>query len=147
MMTTCMMSGCLMRSNTYTKHAIVLQSVLQIRKTLKVSVFPVGFLTNRYYEGPTCSNDRVISWKAAFAPEREFPTDMAGFAVHLKLILDHPQALQSSTVQLGAIETEFLQQFLTRKEAECRGSAEEVCLLTVLIIHSLCFLHRYSSGI
>ena len=74
-----------------------------------------------------CSDGRVISWKTGFAPEREFPIDMAGFAVHLRLILDHPQALQSSTAQIGAIETEFLEQFMTHKEAECRSSAEVCC--------------------
>ena len=90
------------------------------------SVWPVGFLSSLFYEGPICKNGRVQSWRTKFAPGREFPTDMAGFAINLCLFLKHPHVLLSSTAQIGAIETNILEYFVTRKDVECRGSDKEV---------------------
>ena len=92
----------------------------------------MGFLSGVYFGGPVCSDDRIQYWEALFAPEREFPVDMAGFSVHLRLILEKHDTFMSSTAQIGSIETDFLEQFSTRKEAECRGTSKEVNYLSAL---------------
>ena len=44
-------------------------------------------------------------------PKRLFAIDMAGFAVNLKLFLDHPKAIFASDVLPGYQEPEFLKHF------------------------------------
>lgn len=101
-----------------------------MRKTERVSIWPVGFILGLTYEGPICRNNSIIfwrQWKSYFSPYREFPIDMAGFAVHLSQFFKHPKALFDSSVGLGQLETEFILQFIShREEAECRGSEKEV---------------------
>ena len=101
-----------------------------MRKTERVSIWPVGFILGLTYEGPICRNNSIViwrQWKSHFSPYREFPIDMAGFAVHLSQFFEHPKALFDSSVGLGQLETEFILQFIShREEAECRGSEKEV---------------------
>ena len=115
-----------------------------MRKTERVSIWPVGFILGLTYEGPICRNNSIIfwrQWKSSFSPYREFPIDMAGFAVHLSQFFKHPNALFDSSVGLGQLETEFILQFIShRKEAECRGSEKEVGFLRYIYVH----IHVYT---
>ncbi len=44
-----------------------------MKKTVGVSVFPVGFSGGMKFEGPVCSrNGSVVKWKAYYAPNRYF---------------------------------------------------------------------------
>ena len=51
----------------------------------EVGVWPVGIVGKLRYEGPICSNGEIVKWFTAWKPDRPFPLDMAGFAVHLKV--------------------------------------------------------------
>lgn len=58
---------------------------------------------------------------------------MAGFAIHLKLVLAKPSALFGRKVRggvsrIGYLETDFLEHFTTRAGLECRGSETQVCM-------------------
>lgn len=110
-----------------------------MRKTIKVSVWPVGFAGALPYEGPVCFNDTVKKWKSwavQFGPEREFPIDMAGFAVSLCLLFERPEAGFDSLWSGGRLEDEFLHQFVSkREEVECRGSDKEVSDI-ILYMHT-----------
>lgn len=43
-----------------------------------VSVWPVAFVGMLRYEGPECTNGKVVGFHASFRPDRNFPVDMAG---------------------------------------------------------------------
>ena len=66
---------------------------------------------------------------------REFPLDMAGFAVNVHSILDNPDAWYGRTrprspseekTSESTLETAFLEHFATRETVECRGTYKEV---------------------
>lgn len=38
-------------------------------------------------EAPHVENGTIVGWDVVYAPKRKFASDMAGFAVNLKLIL------------------------------------------------------------
>lgn len=41
-----------------------------MKKTVGVSVFPVGFAGGLKFEGPVCRNGTALKWQAHYAPER-----------------------------------------------------------------------------
>lgn len=56
---------------------------------------------------------------------------MAGFAVNVQKILDHPSVQvgfeeNGKPTKRGYLETSFLEKFATRKTVECRGITNEV---------------------
>lgn len=53
-------------------------SLLQMRSTRGVSVWPVGFVGGRSYERPLVSEGKVVGWYTGWRPDRPFVTDMAG---------------------------------------------------------------------
>ena len=58
-----------------TKHCTNVMSLLlfvymQMRKTVGVSVFPVGFSGGLKLEGPLCLNGTASKWHAAWDPDR-----------------------------------------------------------------------------
>ena len=57
------------------------QLINEIRKTKKISIFPVGNLGPHYVERPYVRNNRIVGWDAGWT-ERKYPVDMAGFAVN-----------------------------------------------------------------
>ena len=115
-------------SDFYPLHVLV-SSLLQIRNTRTLSVWPVAFTAKLYYEGPLCAKGRVSAWHTAFAKERPFPIDMAGFATNLKLLLDNPGVVFTRS-QIGYMESNFLKQFpVSVEEVECKGNGSmEVCV-------------------
>ena len=44
--------------------------VAQMRKTERVSVFPVAFSGGLSIEGPVCENGKVVKWVVSYAPKR-----------------------------------------------------------------------------
>lgn len=101
--------------------------LLQIRATKIVSIWPVAFAAKLYYEGPLCVQGGVTAWHTGYAKDRDFPIDMAGFAVNLKLILEHSGA-QFRQSRSGWLETDFLHELgVTAEDLECRdGGVKEV---------------------
>ena len=50
----------------------------EIRRTQRVTVWPVGICGGLRWEGPICINNRVTEWHTAWAKKRPFPIDFAG---------------------------------------------------------------------
>ena len=72
-----------------------------------VGIMPVGNLGPHGIEGPIVRNGRIVGWDAHWH-QRKFPTDMAGFAVHTKLIRAR-LGNQASFPKIKGGETEFLE--------------------------------------
>ena len=60
----------------------------KIRKTKKVSVFPVGLLSGRPVSTPVVKNGEIVDFYEGWIGGREFPIDMAGFAFTVKVLKD-----------------------------------------------------------
>ncbi|CAG5130585.1 unnamed protein product [Candidula unifasciata] len=80
----------------------------EMRFTKKVSVWPVGLVGYLRYEKPIVQNGKVIAWFTYWKPNRPFPMDMAGFAINLQLLHDHPEAAFTNSVQRGYQESTLL---------------------------------------
>jgi len=96
------------------------ESFFQMEKIQRVGVWPVGLVGGLMVEKPVCDNatNKVIGFNSAWKPNRPFPLDMAGFAINLKLLLQHDEAWFSYDVQGGYQESEILRQIVTRDELE-----------------------------
>lgn len=60
-----------------------------IRRVETIGVWAVGFSGSAKVEAPHVEAGKVTKWDVVYAPNRKFATDMAGFAINLKLILKH----------------------------------------------------------
>lgn len=89
--------------NTYS-----LQVFEEMRHTQKVSVWPVALVGGLRYESPIVVKGTVTGWSTYWKPHRPFAVDMAGFAINLRLILQHPKAQFSNAVQRGYQESTLL---------------------------------------
>lgn len=91
-----------------------------MEKIQRVGVWPVGLVGGLMVEKPICDNatKQVLSFNAAWKPDRPFPLDMAGFAINLELLLKHKDAWFSYDVQGGYQESEILRQIVTRDQLE-----------------------------
>ena len=58
---------------------------LQIRKTRRISVFPVGLVSDRPVSAPVVVGGRVTDFYEGWTGNRTFPVDMAGFAFSVSL--------------------------------------------------------------
>lgn len=59
-----------------------------MRSTRKVSVFPVGLVTDSQVSSPILSmSGKVIDFYDGWLGRRQFPVDMAGFAVNLPFFI------------------------------------------------------------
>ena len=56
--------------------------IFQIRKTKKVSVFPVGLASGSLLSSPVVENKKVVDFYDTFR-NREFAMDLAGFAINV----------------------------------------------------------------
>ncbi|XP_076281418.1 glucuronyltransferase I [Lasioglossum baleicum] len=92
----------------------------EMEKIQKVGVWPVGLVGGLMVEKPICDNvtNKVVGFNAAWKPDRPFPLDMAGFAINLRLLLEHKEAMFSYDVEGGYQESEILRQIVTRDELE-----------------------------
>ncbi|XP_046571885.1 galactosylgalactosylxylosylprotein 3-beta-glucuronosyltransferase 1-like [Haliotis rubra] len=81
----------------------------EMRRTKRVSVWPVGFTGGLRYAGPVVKQGKVTGWFTGWNPERPFAIDMAGFAINLKLFFQYPEAQFSNyNVQNGYQESTIL---------------------------------------
>uniref|UniRef100_A0A2P2I7G4 Galactosylgalactosylxylosylprotein 3-beta-glucuronosyltransferase n=1 Tax=Hirondellea gigas TaxID=1518452 RepID=A0A2P2I7G4_9CRUS len=78
----------------------------EIQKTKNVSVFPVGMILDLGVSSPIIRNHSVIGFHDGFQFGREFAVDMAGFAVNLQLIHQHPRA--TIPLKVAYLEDGFL---------------------------------------
>jgi len=81
----------------------------EIRKTKRVSIFPVGNMGPNKIERPIIRNGRIIDWDSEWK-ERRFPVDMGAFAFHSD-ILKELQPPFFDFYGAGG-ETEFLEKFV-----------------------------------
>lgn len=61
---------------------------------------------------------RVKGWNSRWRPERDFPIDMAGFAVNLQHLLRHPEAEFSFNVERGFQESALLSKLVSVQDLE-----------------------------
>lgn len=118
-----------------------------MRFTKKVSVWPVALVGGLRWEGPVCVYGKVISFFTAWQPQREFPLDMASFAINLDVILRNDNVYINPNSKLGYLETDFLNAFgLTKEDMEPKGdncrkvgvlSEDKVKLIPILKISSV----------
>lgn len=85
----------------------------EMRNTRGVSVWPVGLVGGLVVEKPLVRDGHVVGWNAAWKPHRPFPVDMAGFAVSLRLLLEHPKAQFRLWLPRGMQESHLLGQLVT----------------------------------
>ncbi|XP_075555980.1 galactosylgalactosylxylosylprotein 3-beta-glucuronosyltransferase I-like [Dermacentor variabilis] len=88
----------------------------EMRKTVKVSVWPVGLVGGLMVERPIVRDSHVVGWNAVWKPYRRYPLDMAGFAVSLRLLLDNPDAQFRLRLPRGQQESFLLKQLLSGPE-------------------------------
>ena len=82
----------------------------QIAGTKKVSMFPVGFIGGQGVSSPVVVGGKVVGFSDDWFAQRQFPVDMAGFAVGLKFLRDsHPRADRAMPYKAGYEEDMFLQ--------------------------------------
>ncbi|XP_076442870.1 galactosylgalactosylxylosylprotein 3-beta-glucuronosyltransferase 3-like [Babylonia areolata] len=83
-----------------------------VRWTKKVSIWSVGIVGNSLWEGPLCSNGKVIGFEGNIAVDREFPVDMASFSISVNLLLSKPDVRFLFEWKRGRLETSFLESLL-----------------------------------
>lgn len=95
----------------------------EMRTTKGVSMWPVALVGGLRYEGPVCSEGHVKEFFTAWMPQRQFPVDMAAFAINLGVLFRHPTAAINPEVARGFLETDILQQLDTKMEdIEAKGN-------------------------
>lgn len=102
----------------------------EIRKTEAISVFMVGLTGGLLMEGPYCQQERVLKWHRVWGPSRRVPIEIQGFAINLKLVLEH----ENSWLEKGLTYNDtryidansFISGFLPFTTLECRTSNNEV---------------------
>ncbi|CAD5232388.1 unnamed protein product [Bursaphelenchus xylophilus] len=83
-----------------------------IRKVDYMGVWAVGLPGNALVEHPLVKNGKVVGWHSAFRPDRNFGTDMAGFALNIDVIVKSNASFN----------------------LHCAGTMPEDCLLTQMKI-------------
>ncbi|CAJ0959057.1 unnamed protein product, partial [Mesorhabditis belari] len=98
-----------------------------IRKVKKIGVWGVGLVGGVLVESPAVKDNKVVGWNVNWFAKRKFATDMAGFAVHLNVILNNTAVFGSSCKRgAGAPETCLLEDLgLTRDDLEPFGFNSE----------------------
>ena len=87
-----------------------------MRFTKTVSVWPVALVGGLRWEGPICVYGKVINFFTAWQTDREFPLDMAAFAISLDIIQQYGNAYIDPESRIGYLETDFLQALGIKKE-------------------------------
>ncbi|XP_042869021.1 galactosylgalactosylxylosylprotein 3-beta-glucuronosyltransferase P-like isoform X2 [Penaeus japonicus] len=64
----------------------------EMRYTKRVSMFPVGLVTNKGLSTPVVRNGKFVSFYDGWISKRIFPVDMAGFAINVDFLLKRPDA-------------------------------------------------------
>merc|ERR1711963_907122 len=85
---------------------------LEIRKTKKISVFPVGLLSGRPVSTPVVKNGEIVDFYEGWIGGREFPIDMAGFAFTVKVLKEAAKAEDADGVGMPYSNTDQENGFL-----------------------------------
>ena len=93
-----------------------------MRFTQKVSVWPVALVGKLRYEAPLVTNGKVTGWHTYWKPNRPFAMDMAGFAININLLLDHPDVKFHLEVPRGYQESVLLKGLVTMQELEPKAN-------------------------
>ncbi|KAI6218489.1 Galactosylgalactosylxylosylprotein 3-beta-glucuronosyltransferase [Aphelenchoides fujianensis] len=92
-----------------------------IRKVTTIGLWAVGLSGMAKVESPHVENGVITKWDVIYNPRRKFATDMAGFAVHIGMILNSNASFGKQCIGKDP-ENCFLQQFnLPASEAEPFG--------------------------
>lgn len=67
--------------------------MVQMRYTKKVSMWPVGLVTKFGVSSPIVKEGKIVGFYDGWIGGRQYPVDMAGFAVSVKFFLSRPNAL------------------------------------------------------
>ena len=120
-----------------------------MRQTKTVSVWPVGLSGGITWQGPVCKNNTIVDFRAVYKPNREIPTDMAGFAVNAKLIVKYSYLkFRPNSAAIGHSETAFLAMVTSRDKIEPLG---DLCNkvrsygFTVILCEQIKYFNIYSS--
>jgi galactosylgalactosylxylosylprotein 3-beta-glucuronosyltransferase 3 len=87
----------------------------EMRTTTRVSVWPVGLVGGLNVEKPLVEDGLVVGWNTQWQPKRQYPIDMAGFAMNLDLVLKRPQAKFTYKVARGHQESHIIGQLIRDK--------------------------------
>ncbi|CAG0921023.1 unnamed protein product, partial [Notodromas monacha] len=79
----------------------------ELRKTMSVSMFPVGLVGDYGISSPVVKDGRVVDFLDSWADSRKFLVDMAGFAVATDFLMSRPSAIMPYLP--GHEEDRFLQ--------------------------------------
>ncbi|XP_020800511.1 galactosylgalactosylxylosylprotein 3-beta-glucuronosyltransferase S isoform X1 [Drosophila serrata] len=92
----------------------------EIRKTQRVSMFPVGLIADYAISGPVVRKGKVVAFLDSWVAGRRWPVDMAGFAVSLEYMAQYPNV--NMPYKPGYEEDLFLRSINVRMdEIEPRG--------------------------
>ncbi|RZF47648.1 hypothetical protein LSTR_LSTR009532 [Laodelphax striatellus] len=97
----------------------------EIRDTRKVSMFPVGLIGEYSISSPILKEGKVVGFFDSWPAKRMFPVDMAGFAVNIEFLLQHPNA--TMPYKAGYEEDRFLRSLgltLDQIEPKANGCTE-----------------------
>ncbi|KAH8282887.1 hypothetical protein KR054_010579 [Drosophila jambulina] len=93
----------------------------EIRKTQRVSMFPVGLIADYAISGPVVRKGKVVAFLDSWVAGRRWPVDMAGFAVNLEYMAQYPNV--NMPYKPGYEEDLFLRSINVRMdEIEPRGN-------------------------
>ncbi|CAD5210183.1 unnamed protein product [Bursaphelenchus okinawaensis] len=96
-----------------------------IRNVKSIGFWAVGLAGSALVEAPHVENGVITKFNVVYAPSRKFATDMAGFAINLKLILKYEASFHKGCVRVSP-ESCFLSQFkLNRSQVEPFGHDRE----------------------
>lgn len=87
----------------------------EIRRTKRISVWPVAFAGGLLVEKPLVSSDntsRVRGFNSKWRKQRPFPIDMAGFAISIKLFTSKSWVRFSYEQPIGYVESNFISQLI-----------------------------------
>ncbi|CAF4875732.1 unnamed protein product, partial [Rotaria sp. Silwood2] len=103
----------------------------EIRKVQSVGVWPVGLVGELFYERPVCLKGKVYSWFHYVYRKRKFPTDMAGFAIHLRLFHQYSNYIFNvSANSVAEQESQILDTMTTMDQLEClANNASKVIII------------------
>lgn len=85
----------------------------EMRNTKKVSIWPVALVGGLKIEKAIIDGGKVTGFNSVWSPKRPYPIDMAGFAISVDLILDHPGASFSYDVPRGYQESHIISQLIS----------------------------------
>ncbi|CAG2193143.1 ACAD9 [Mytilus edulis] len=99
-----------------------LEIFTEMRYTKKISVWPVGFVSKKKYQTPILENGKVVKFDAWNTKHRQFPIDMAGFALNTKTFYYNDDLYFRRTFQKGYQESSFLEICCTLNDLEPKAN-------------------------